>query len=266
MANTAETAWIDKASGEYTQPFNAKLSAVTATAGTQVAYTTDGSQPNANSPKVSGGTSIVIDKACTLKAGIVVNGKVTGIQERNYTFKTEEPFSPYSITVYLKDPTTAPNSWPFVNFYCWDSNNVEHEASWPGTTVNTTTMVKGDKFYYRTYDITSRRHYVNLVFNHGGSEGQTVDVRRISKDAFFEISSQTNKYGVNDITDHYGGGGDPFKGDIDNNGTVNVSDVTALINKILGTANYADNLCDIDNNGTVNKNDVTELINIILKL
>ena len=45
---------------------------------------------------------------------------------------------------------------------------------------------------------------------------------------------------------------------------VNVSDVTALINKILGTATYADATCDINADGVVNVSDVTALINIIL--
>lgn len=54
------------------------------------------------------------------------------------------------------------------------------------------------------------------------------------------------------------------KGDVDGNGTVDVSDVTALINKILGAASYSDEVCDIDGNGAVNVSDVTALINLIL--
>lgn len=54
-------------------------------------------------------------------------------------------------------------------------------------------------------------------------------------------------------------------GDIDGNGEVNVSDVTALINHILHTATYESSLCDIDGNGEVNATDVTALINILLR-
>lgn len=54
-------------------------------------------------------------------------------------------------------------------------------------------------------------------------------------------------------------------GDIDGNGEVNVSDVTALINHILNAATYDSTLCDIDGNGEVNVADVTALINILLR-
>mgnify|MGYP002521072622 CR=1 FL=1 len=55
------------------------------------------------------------------------------------------------------------------------------------------------------------------------------------------------------------------KGDINGDGAVNASDVTALINKVLGDANFADDACDINADGTVNVSDVTALINLILE-
>ncbi|MCQ2291081.1 MAG: dockerin type I domain-containing protein [Muribaculaceae bacterium] len=54
------------------------------------------------------------------------------------------------------------------------------------------------------------------------------------------------------------------KGDINADGEVNVSDVTALINKILGTADHADTICDLNADGAVNVSDVTALIILIL--
>ena len=55
------------------------------------------------------------------------------------------------------------------------------------------------------------------------------------------------------------------KGDINGDGVVNVSDVTALINKILTLSDYPDAVCDINGDGVVNVSDVTALINMILK-
>ena len=56
----------------------------------------------------------------------------------------------------------------------------------------------------------------------------------------------------------------PASGDIDGDGTVNVSDATALVNKVLGEADYSNLKCDINGDGTVNVSDVTALISIIL--
>ena len=53
-------------------------------------------------------------------------------------------------------------------------------------------------------------------------------------------------------------------GDIDGDGTVNVSDVTVLINCVLGSASYSLDVSDIDGDGTVNVSDVTALINLVL--
>ena len=54
-------------------------------------------------------------------------------------------------------------------------------------------------------------------------------------------------------------------GDINGDGEVNVSDVTALINKILGSSTYSNAVCDINGDGEINVSDVTALINLILK-
>ncbi|MDO4510627.1 MAG: leucine-rich repeat protein [Bacteroidales bacterium] len=66
------------------------------------------------------------------------------------------------------------------------------------------------------------------------------------------------------VTFYYKEGAEQKKGDVNGDGEVNVSDVTALVNKILGTAEYADAVCDVNEDGEVNVSDVTALINIIL--
>lgn len=54
-------------------------------------------------------------------------------------------------------------------------------------------------------------------------------------------------------------------GDVNNDGAVDVSDVTALINEILGSVDYPVDRCDINGDGIVNVSDATALINLILK-
>lgn len=53
-------------------------------------------------------------------------------------------------------------------------------------------------------------------------------------------------------------------GDLNADGNIDASDVTALINKVLGVTEIADDICDINGDGIVNVSDVTALINIIL--
>ena len=53
-------------------------------------------------------------------------------------------------------------------------------------------------------------------------------------------------------------------GDVNEDGNVDASDATALINKILGLLNLDDTACDINADGTVDVSDVTSLITLIL--
>lgn len=56
-----------------------------------------------------------------------------------------------------------------------------------------------------------------------------------------------------------------YLGDVNGDGEVNVGDVTALINAILGDTTYEQKVCDINCDGEVNVTDVTTLINTILE-
>jgi hypothetical protein len=54
-----------------------------------------------------------------------------------------------------------------------------------------------------------------------------------------------------------------LKGDMDNNGVINVADVTLLISHVLNSGEYIDK-ADVDGNGAINVADVTLLISIVL--
>ena len=58
--------------------------------------------------------------------------------------------------------------------------------------------------------------------------------------------------------------GIPVAGDVNGDGRVNVSDVSALINMILSITPMDKTLGDVNGDGMVNVSDVTALINIIL--
>ena len=271
LSKGTETAWANKPSGEYVDPFNVTLTAISNTAGAQIVYTLDGTEPTAtNGTVIASGSSVEINKCLTMKAGLLVNGTVRGVITRNYTV-VNEVFDNYEITVYLKDPTTTPNNWPQVAYYCWDSNNVQQCGNWPGEVVTDTRMVGGEKFYYKTFTITGTNYAVNFVFSQGVSTAgshQTVDVTGVRTTSFFEVTTQTNKYQVSNVTDTYL----PYldegleMGDVNGDGFINVSDVTDMIAYILGNPvdPFHREVADMDNNTNVNVADVTALIAMIL--
>ncbi len=200
LSNTLNTAWADKASGEYKDPFDVTLSTVSENSGATLVYTTDGSTPTASSTSVSSGTSIKISTACTLKVGLLINGIVSGIITRTYTFNT---FEPYTITVYVNADAVGWSS-P-INYWTWggDGTHAPTNTSWPGDKVSATKTINGKTWYYKTYTINSNDDVVNFVFSTGSGSPQTVDITGINKDAYFEISTtkdNDSKYYVNDVT------------------------------------------------------------------
>ena len=264
LSKATETAWASKPSGSYEGAISVTLTAVSQNA-TQLVYTLDGSEPTAsNGTKVADGTSINISGMTTLKVGLLNNGTVTGVITRTYDIDNST-FEPYDITVYLKDPTVAPNNWPMVNFYTWDSSDKQFNGNWPGQTITDTKVVNGVKFYYCTYKITGKDYFMNFVFNQGGSTAgshQTVDVTYVNKTSFFEVTTQTNQYQVKDVTDTYLPylSGDIF--DVNGDGEVNIADVNALISMILMSETTSAG--DVNEDGEVNIADVNALIDRIL--
>ena len=261
LSKTTETAWTNKPSGEYEEAFDVKLTAVSQTADAKLVYTIDGSEPTAsNGTKVADGTTININKTTTLKVGLLINGAVSGVITRTYTIDTSV-FEPYEIMVFLKDPTVAPNNWSVVNYYTWDSFNQQFNGNWPGQAITNTKVVNGQKFYYTTYQITAKDYYMNFVFNQGPSNVQTEDVTDVNKTSFFEVTTQTNKYQVSDVTDQYL----PYlhrDGDVNGDDEVNIADVNALLDMIL--KGVQDPVGDVNGDGEVGISDVNYLIELIL--
>ena len=270
LSKTTETAWASKPSGEYQGAFSVTLNAVSQTDGAQLVYTLDGSEPTAsNGTKVADGSSVNISANTTLKVGLLINGAVSGVITRNYSIENAD-FEPYEITVFLKDPTVAPNNWPQVNFYTWDSSDKQFNGNWPGEAITATKVVNGVKFYYHTYTITGKNYYMNFVFNQGGSTAgshQTEDVTDVRKTSFFEVTTQTNKYEVKDVTDIYLPYLNGVTGDVNGDEEVNIADVNALIDILLGNAAADDVMqrADVNGDGEVSIADVNALIGIILR-
>lgn len=198
LHKNAETAWVDKASGEYNLPLSVKLSAISADANAQLVYTLDGSEPTASSTKVASGTSIDITGACTLKVGLLIGSTVSSIITREYTINS---FQPYDITIYVN---TDKVGWSNVNFWTWggDGTHAPTNSNWPGDKVSSTTTINGKQWYAKTYTINSASDYVNFVFSTGTGSPQTIDINDINETTYFEISTDTEggKNKINDVT------------------------------------------------------------------
>lgn len=196
VSKAARQAWVDVASGEFTEPFVAKAVAATDDASAVLVYTLDGSEPRASSAQVPANGAISINETCTLKVGLLANGVVTGIATREYTVK---PFTPTTATVYVRNE----NNWTSTNFYVWDSNNnTQLNGGWPGRRMTETRNIEGKDWYFQTVDIPSKDYYFNLVVSSGTGSPQTVDIPQINSDRYYVITTgtQNGKYIVEDVT------------------------------------------------------------------
>ena len=107
----------------------------------------------------------------------------------------EQQVKKHDVTIHLKDP-----GWPQVYFYAWDGNMFINDE-WPGVKVTATKTVGGVKYYYRTFNVSAEPSYsMNVIFDQGSSDAQTVDITGITSDRYFEITTNTNKFEVRDIT------------------------------------------------------------------
>ena len=196
LSNNTETAWASVPTGEYPEEFEVTLTAVSASDGAKLVYTTDGSDPTASSQSVTNGTTLKVSADIVLKVGLLVDGAVKGIITRNYTIK---PFEPHTATVYVKDP-----QWDDIYFYAWanDEKGTQLLGVWPGTKQTEKKTIDGTEWYCYSFDINTADYSFNIIFNQGSNKDQTVDIGPITSDKYYEIAEKSNgKYTVTDVTE-----------------------------------------------------------------
>ena len=134
-----------------------------------------------------------MESSCILRAGILSEGKVTGIQQREYKI-----FQPHDITLHV----CSDINWAGMTFYVWDNANKQLSGNWPGKRVSTTKTIEGKRWYYQTYGLTSPDQYLNLVVSTTSGNKQTVDITGLRSDTFLCITGtqDTGKYMVEDQT------------------------------------------------------------------
>ena len=256
-AGEAPTLSVDVPGGRYTDAVTVTVTASDGTA--PIVYTLDGSKPTVNSTTATGQLTLTFNDNTVLTAGVVADGRVRNVMQWEYIF---HGFEPRVATIYLKDPTTAPDNWGSVWFYAWDASG-NLLGGWPGRqmTAGDIRTVRGTRFYAHPFDITAEDYTFNIIFSQGDGGHQTVDITGLSQDTYFEISSTTNKYTVRDITADYSN-----VGDVTGDGVVDIDDVNAIINVILGRHQAAtiQARADLNGDGTVDVDDLNIVINRIL--
>ena len=196
LSNDAETSWTSMPSGSYEEGFKTTLTAVSQTEGAKLVYTLDGLDPTAESTTVESGKEISINGTCTLKVGLLVNGKVRNIATHQYTI---EKFKAYKFMVYVNADAVK---WSPLYCYTWKKAT---SVEWPGEKMTKTKTIGGKTWYYKEVSIDNATELVNVIFNNGKDKPQTVDITGLTNTAYFEIetSKEGKKYKVKDVTAEY---------------------------------------------------------------
>lgn len=272
MNKACNTPWVDKASGYYDKAQNVTLTAVSSVASAKLVYTTDGTQPSAtNGTQVASGTVLRVRESMTLKVGLLVGSSVLKVVTRTYELPPLDEFKPHTATVYFKDPSKTIEDWTEVYYWAYDaSGTLNPTKTWPGDPMPNTVEIRGAKFYYISFPINNEDYNFNIVFNAKG-QPQTVDITGINKDVYYQVNvlNGLGKYTVTDVTRFYESSNplnQPEAGDITGDGSVDIADVNAVINIMLGKASassYKGNP-DVNDSGAVDVADVNAVINIML--
>ena len=123
---------------------------------------------------------------------------------------------------------------------------------------NLATVYVGGKWTTDAVTSQNSEYMFGNCFKIMGYMGTTYDENHLDK-AYAHVDEGSSNPGYFSWIRH------PY-GDVNNDGFVNVSDVTALINMILGTIATDQFLADVNGDGKVNVSDVTSLINVILHI
>ena len=216
LANTLETAWADQGSGDFTDAFDVVLTAVSATSGAKLVYTTDGSEPSAtNGTKVDSGSKIKIEKTTTLKVGLLIGSTVSGVITREFTYKEKEAEPVVEIPDFCKVNEgevcaffEAPAAWG-DNIKCWAWTDSPSDnftgGSWPGVACDYLGEAKnGNKVWKWTWNgkkqnNSSATKPAMIIFNDGTSQTGDMEFKNggyYVKKGLFDVVGTTGIRGV----------------------------------------------------------------------
>ena len=192
------------------------LTAVSATSGAKLVYTTDGSEPSAtNGTKVDSGSKIKIEKTTTLKVGLLIGSTVSGVITREFTYKEKEAEPVVEIPDFCKVNEgevcaffEAPSAWG-DNIKCWAWTDSPSDnftgGSWPGVACDYLGEAKnGNKVWKWTWNgkkqnNSSATKPAMIIFNDGTSQTGDMEFKNggyYVKKGLFDVVGTTGIRGV----------------------------------------------------------------------
>ena len=287
------------AGGTYTTAQNVTLAC--ATSGAAIYYTTDGTTPSASSTQYQG--AITISTTTTLKAIAIKDGISSEVAEAVYTINSGgntpngeilvwESFSGYTGASDGSNEINPSNNnldyrlWSsFAKVYfgtggCGKLGNSSTSGSMEANRINL--IGKGElTFKVKKYGSDTGKLNVTItgatatgnmqITPQSGWTEYTIALTEATGNVKITFATSSKRAYIDEIKLVSTNEDTPILlGDVDNNGQVNVTDVTALVNIVLGKDEnephiYNHKAADVNKDGIVDITDVTELVNMILK-
>ncbi|MBP5561098.1 MAG: starch-binding protein [Muribaculaceae bacterium] len=203
QSSSLNKAWLTKPSGDYSEAFDVTAVKLSQSNNFVMVYTTDGTDPTANSTQIADGGTIHIDRDMTVKIALynTSTGRVntSSMETREYTVTPT-----YKITVYLKDPTEYLNNhnintWSHIYCKMFQANDGRSEDTSYGVDITgNTKVINGVTYYYREFESQSSTFQFNMLFCNGswGNDNQTSNISNVKvidgnllNEYFYELTS-----------------------------------------------------------------------------
>ena len=287
------------AEGTYTTAQNVTLACSTSCA--VIYYTTDGTTPLASSTQYQG--AITISTTTTLKAIAIKDGISSEVAEAVYIINSGgnipngeilvwESFSKYTSDSDGTTEITLPNnkldfdSWTsFTKVYfggggCGKLGNSSTPGSMEASRIN---LIGKGELTFKVKKYSTDGGKLNVTITGATATGNmqitpqnswteyTIALTEATGNVKITFATSSKRAYIDDIKLVSTNEDTPILlGDADHNGQVNVTDVTALVNIVLGKDDnephiYNHQAADVNKDGKVDITDVTELVNMILK-
>ena len=193
---------VSKAAGSYVG--SVSLTVAPSTSGTQLVYTTDGSDPTTSSTLITGSTPFTFNENTTLKIGVLNGGMVENIESYIYTITDA---ATTGINVYVK--TSMSNAY----IWAWTDEANLTGGTWPGKKITSLDKVTVNDIEWYCLHVDAPQ--ASVIFNNGqgGFENQTTTIP-VTRDVFLIYpNSDLSCYNYSaadtyiDVTEKYAGAG-----------------------------------------------------------